>query len=210
MLKAVAMDMSKSYISAVTECLPSIDIVFDRFHIMQIVNKTLDKIRRKQQVEMTKAGYEVVKGNRFLLLSNYDELEEDKKKRVDSTLEANEPLLIMHTMKENLRFLWSKENDKKGRKFLVTWAIDAIEMAMDYESFTHSKVLRPLKKLAFTLLKHMNGILNYFKHRISNGRIEGTNNKIKTLKRQVYGFRDIEYFKLRLLHLHVQKRRLAG
>ncbi len=113
-------------------------------------------------------------------------------------------------MKENLRFLWSKKNYKKGRKFLVTWAIDAIELAMDYESFTDSTVLRPLKKLAFTLLKHMYGILNYFKHRISNGKIEGLNNKIKTMKRQVYGFRDIEYFKLRLLHLHVQKKRLAG
>ncbi len=69
----------------------------------------------------------------------------------------------MHTMKENLRFLWSKKNYKKGRKFLVTWAIDAIELAMDYESFTDSTVLRPLKKLGFIRLnvsfEHVNEVI---------------------------------------------------
>ena len=61
-----------------------------------------------------------------------------------------------------------------------------------------------------SLARHMSGILNFFDHRISNGKIEGINNKIKTLKRQAYGYRDKEYFRLRLLHLHAQKYHLAG
>jgi len=59
-------------------------------------------------------------------------------------------------------------------------------------------------------MAHMKGILNYFDYRITNGKMEGINNKIKTLKRQAYGFRDKAYFRLRLLHLHAQKIRLAG
>ena len=68
----------------------------------------------------------------------------------------------------------------------------------------------PLKKLAFSLLAHAKGILNYFRYRITNGKMEGINNKIKTLKRQAYGYRDKDYFRLRLLHLHVQKVRVSG
>ncbi|MGZ3732481.1 MAG: transposase, partial [Parachlamydiaceae bacterium] len=68
----------------------------------------------------------------------------------------------------------------------------------------------PLIKVGRTLLGHAKGLLNYFKHRISNGKIEGINNKIKTMSRQAYGFPDMEYFQLRLLHLHEQKHSLTG
>jgi len=70
--------------------------------------------------------------------------------------------------------------------------------------------IRPLIKVAQTLLSRKSTLLNYFDHFISSGKIEGIINKIKTLKRQVYGFRDIEYFKLRLYHLHAQKYSLSG
>ena len=62
--------------------------------------------------------------------------------------------------------------------------------------------IKPLEKVMWTLHRHKKGILNYFKHNITNALAEGINNKIKTMKRQAYGFRDIEYFKLRLYHLH--------
>lgn len=65
-------------------------------------------------------------------------------------------------------------------------------------------------KVGRTILRCAEGLLNYFKHRISNGKIEGINNKIKTMARQAFGFRDMEYFKLRLLHLHEQTHSLTG
>jgi len=98
----------------------------------------------------------------------------------------------------------------KARKFLATWITDAIEAAQDYEARTQSKALHPLRRLAVSLASHMKGILNYFDHCITNGKIEGINNKVKTLKRQTYGFRDMVYFRLRLYHLHAQKSRLVG
>jgi len=204
------MDMSRPYRSAVEEFLPEVKIVFDRFHIMQLINRTVDKVRKKQQVLLDKKGYQTLKGRRFLIMKNYDNLDDKQRKRLDHTLEANEPLMIVHTMKEQLRLLWSETSYKKGRKFLTTWIVDAIETACDYELKTGSKVLKPLRNLALSIARHIKGILNYFKYRITNGKIEGINNKIKTLKRQAYGFRDMNYFTLRLFHLHEQKNRLAG
>ena len=67
-----------------------------------------------------------------------------------------------------------------------------------------------LAKVARTLMAYRTGLLTYFDHRITNGPVEGLVNKIKTLEQQAYGYRDMEYFKLRLYHLHCQRYSLAG
>ena len=105
----------------------------------------------------------------------------------------------MHSMKEQLRLLWSQGNRKNAVTFLNQWCLDAMMSG-----------IRPLIKVSLTLVKHREGILNYFPHRITSGSVEGTINKIKTLKRQAYGFRDMGYFKLRLYHLHCQGYSLTG
>lgn len=202
--------MSRSYYGAVKKTLPEIDIVFDRFHLMQLVNKSVDKVRKAIQNNLNPKEYKLFKGNRFLLLYNYENLDPKKKDRLDILLKVNEPLMIMHTMKEQLRLLWCKKNRKKAQKFLGTWIMDALDLSFKYQCNHKNKILEPLRKLALSLLSHFQGILNYFNHRITNGKIEGVNNKIKTLKRQAYGYRDNDYFKLRLLHLHAQKVRIAG
>lgn len=74
----------------------------------------------------------------------------------------------------------------------------------------HCNIYSKLAKVARTLLGHFEGLLTYFKHRVTNAKTEGINNKIKTLKRQAYGYRDMEYFKLRLYHLHKQETSLVG
>jgi len=204
------MDMSKSYKSAFEEYLPEIDIVFDRFHLMQIVNKSVDNVRKNQQNVLDKEGIKTLKGGRFLPLWNYEKLDPLKQERLQSMLEANEPLFIMHSMKEQLRLLWTLSNKDEARAYLVDWILEAISVTNDHTPLYGKSVLSPLKRLAFTLMRHYRGILNYFKHFITNGRAEGINNKIKTLKRQAYGYRDMEYFKLRLHHLHKQKHQLVG
>ena len=70
--------------------------------------------------------------------------------------------------------------------------------------------IKQLASVGITLLKRQSGLLNYYPHRITNGPLEGLNNKIKTLKRQAYGFRDMEYFKLRLYDLHTSKYAFIG
>lgn len=192
------------------EYLPGIDIVFDRFHVMQLVNRVLDGVRKGQQKHLSKHGSKALKGNRFLIMSNYMDLDNIERRRVDQLLLANKPIMIMHTMKEQLRLLWNQKNRNQGAAFLLTWALDAYKACDDYELESGSKALEPLRRLTHSMINHSDGILNYFNHRVTSGKIEGINNKIKTLKRQAYGYRDMEYFQLRLLHLHAQKSRLSG
>jgi transposase len=70
--------------------------------------------------------------------------------------------------------------------------------------------LKHFLRLADTLQEHRSGLLSYFRHRISTGPLEGLNNKIKVLKRQAYGFRDMLYFKLRLYFIHESVPAVAG
>jgi transposase len=198
-LKAVAMDMSRSYSSAVTEHLPHVDIVFDRYHIMAQMNQAIETLRREQQRTLENEDQKALKGCRFLLLRNYESLSHDFQVKLDTLLNINKPLFVMHSMKEQLRFLWSQANRKRAMAFLKQWCFDALMSGV-----------KPLVKVALTLIKHRDGILNYFPHLITSGPVEGTVNKIKTLKRQAYGFRDMAYFKLRLYHLHCQGYSLTG
>ena len=85
----------------------------------------------------------------------------------------------MHTMKEQLRLVWSKPTRKKARKFLGTWIMDAIEAAYNYKDRTDSDVLMPLKKLAMSLMAHMKGILNYFDYKLPTGGWRGLIIKLK-------------------------------
>jgi len=209
-LRAVAMDMSLSYRQAFEEELPSVDIVFDKFHVMQLVNKAVDLVRKLQIASLDGEGKKTLKGGRFLPLWNYEDLDQESKVRLDKILEANKPLFIIHSMKEQLRMFWHMNNKEQAAKYLRKWITDAIEACHDYANVTGKRTLYPLRNLAFTLTRNFSGILNYFEHFITNGKAEGLNNKIKTLKRQAYGYRDMEYFKLRLYHLHVQKHLLAG
>lgn len=198
-LKAIAMDMSRPYSSAVTGHLPHVDIVFDRYHIMAIMNTAIETLRREQQRTLADSDKKYLKGCRFLLLSNYNSLDNNRQTKLNTLLEINKPLFVIHSMKEQLRLLWSQPNRHEALQFLNQWIFDALAVGP-----------KALIKVGLTLLKHRKGILNYFPHQITSGPIEGTVNKIKTLKRQAYGFRDMEYFKLRLYHLHCQGYSLTG
>jgi transposase len=198
-LKAIAMDMSKSYYPAALEFLPDVDVVFDHFHVTALMNKVLDEIRKDQQQKMNICDAKVLKGSRFLFLTNYDNLDPENQTRLGALLAVNKPLYIAHSLKEQFRLFWKKNTVEEAEHFLIRWGIDALATG-----------LKQLKRMVKTLHQYREGLLNYFKHRISNAGAEGINNKIKTMKRQAYGFRDIEYFKLRLYHLHESRYAFVG
>jgi transposase len=198
-LEAVAMDMSSAYFWAVREELPKVKVVFDRFHVVSLMNQAIDEFRRGHQLELDSLGQQTLKGSRFLLLRNYDSLEPDRRARLDALLKVNQPLFEIHSMKEQLRLFWELHNRKEAERFLAVWCRDAMNSG-----------IKALKRVGKTLGAYRTGLLNYFDHRITSGAVEGLINKIKTLKRQAYGFRDPEYFKLRLYHLHTQQYSLTG
>ena len=198
-LKAVAMDMSTSYTSAVRELLPDIPIVFDRYHVMALINRQIDALRREQQHRLDGQETKTLKGNRFLLLRNYHELPDDKKGRLDDLLAVNRPLFTIHAMKEQFRLFWSQGTADHAKSFLLNWCFDALTSG-----------IKQLCAVGSTILASMQGLLSYYPHKITNGPLEGLNNKIKTMKRQAYGFRDMQYFKLRLYNLHNSGYSFAG
>lgn len=198
-LKAIAMDMSRSYYPAAQEFLPHVDVVFDHFHVTALLNKALDEVRKEQQQNLNGVDAKALKGSRFLFLTNYDNLDLENQTRLGALLAVNEPLYLAHSLKEQFQLFWEKDSMEEAEHFLIRWGIDALATG-----------LKPLKKVVKTLHQYKTGLLNYFKHRISNAGAEGINNKIKTMKRQAYGFRDIEYFKLRLYHLHESRYAFVG
>ena len=132
-------------------------------------------------------------------MTNYENLDFEKQKRLDTLLSINEPLFLAYSLKEQFRLFWSKNTKDEAEEFFIQWGLDALMTD-----------LKPFKKLVKTMNQYREGLLNYFIHRITNSSAEGINNKIKTLKRQAYGFRDIKYFELRLYHLHKSRYSFVG
>lgn len=198
-LKAVSMDMSVSFSAAFKEYLPTVPVVFDRYHIMALMSRQIDSLRCEQQRTLDSEGKSVLKGSRFLLLRNFHSLSEKHHCRLGTLLDANQPLFTMHAMKEQLRLFWKQGTRDRAESFLKQWCFDALMSG-----------IKQLISVGATILRHWDGLLDYYPHKITNGPLEGLNNKIKTMKRQAYGFRDMEYFKLRLYDLHTTKYSFTG
>lgn len=201
-IQAVAMDMWPAFIEAVITNLPRAQIVFDRFHITKLVNDGLSELRRqlyRDEILLNKRP--VIKGIRWLLLKNSANLKEDKneKEQLQQALEINKPLAMAYYLKEELRLLWAQNSVEKAKDFLGKWVAKA-----------YASGIMVLKKIANTLLAHRSGIFAWFKYPISTGPLEGLNNKIKVLKRQAYGYRDNEFFKLKIYAIHQSKYALCG
>ena len=202
---AIAMDLSAAYALAVRAALPKVPIVFDRFHVVKLMNERLEELRRAHVRDTEQAQRKLVKGVRYLVLMNPQTLDrrEEKhpgsKERLRQALAVNEPLSKGYYLKEKLRLLWDEPSLECGERLLNEWCEEA-----------HASGVRELKRMAKTIASHRAGILAYFEHRISSGPLEGTNNKIKTLKRMAYGYRDDEFFKLKILALHESKYKLVG
>ena len=201
-IKAVAIDMSPAYISAVITHLPNAKIVFDHFHVIKLFNDKLSDLRRELYHEIKDIlQKQVLKGTRWLLLKNPENLDPDREepRRLKEALELNQPLATAYYMKEDLGQLWNQTNKQKAEAFLSGWIARA-----------RSSNILMLKRFANTLAAHKSGLLAYYDYPISTGPLEGTNNKIKTMQRQAYGFRDMDFFKLKIKALHQTKYALVG
>ena len=201
-IEAVAMDMSAAYRQAVSTHLVGAKIVFDRFHIVKLFNEKLSELRRALHREATDVMHkEVLKGTRWLLLKNPENLDEEKdeKRRLEEALSLNKPLATAYYMKEDLRRFW----EQPGKRFATTFLDGWIRRATASE-------IKVLQQMAKTLAAHRSGLLAYYDVMITSGPMEGTNHKIKTMKRQAYGFRDVEFFKLKILAIHESKYALVG
>jgi len=201
-IEAVATDMSRAYIEAVEAHLPHATLVFDRFHVIKLYHEKLSDLRRALYHQLADTMEKsVLKGIRWLLLKRPENLDptRNEPQRLAEALRLNEPLATAYYLKEELGQIWEQENREEAEALLMDWILDA-----------ESTGIRMLIKFARTLRIHALGILAYYDYPISTGPLEGTNNKIKTMKRQAYGFRDTEFLKLKILGIHETKYALVG
>jgi transposase len=201
-VEAVATDMSVAYIEAVRDHLGDAVHVFDHFHVIKLFNEKLSDFRRELHREATDQLHkEVLKGTRWLLLKNPENLDPKRKERerLEEALRMNQPLATVYYLKEDLRQIWEQPDKETAARVLEDWIRRA-----------EASCIKMLQKFAATVAMYRTGILAYYDYRISTGPLEGTNNKIKTMQRQAYGFRDQEFFKLKILAIHEAKYALVG
>ena len=193
-VQSVAVDMSPAYTRAVRENLPHATLVYDHFHVIKLYNEKLSGLRRELYRTTEDADMkELLKGTRWLLLKNRGNLDatRNERERLETALNANRPLMAAYYLKEELHRIWEQPDGAAAKRVFDSWlaAAEASGVPM-------------LKKFAKTLSEHREGILNYYKSRITTAALEGTNTKIRVLQRRAYGYRDMDYLKLRILALH--------
>ena len=182
----ICIDMRSSFRAAIEEALPNVNIVADRFHVVQLAGRAVEQVR---QVVLHASG------NRALvkraLLKPQEQLTAEERQKLTQLWHdtTNYPSLkIAYLVKEKIRDLYRSRNRASAeRKFTLILAyLDEVES-------------RPLKVLRRTLLAWQDQILNYFDHRTTNGFTEGCHTKIKMLKRQSYGFTNRERYATKIL-----------
>jgi len=201
-IRAVATDMGKAYIRAIRDNLPGVVHVFDHFHVIKLFNDKLSALRRELYNQASSDRHrKILKGTRWLLLKNPENLDEDRheRQRLERALALNLPLTTAYYLKDDLRQIWSQPNKRTARRVLRDWLARA-----------RASGIRILLQFADTVEEHEEGILAYHDYPISTGPLEGTNTKIQAMKRQAYGFRDREFYKLKILGIHETNHALVG
>lgn len=176
-LEEVSVDMWGGFPKVVEEVFPNAEIVFDRFHVMKLVNEELNKIRKQAKI--------TAKGSKFILLKNGENLNESEQTKLEDILSHSKRLRSAYEWKEEFREIYETSTTvEEGKIRLQQWLCKA--QAVYCDAIT-------------TIRNHLEGICNYFIHRTTSGVMEGINNRIKLIKRQAYGFVNFENFRARLL-----------
>lgn len=183
---AVAMDMWQPYINSVKAHLPNPEdrIVFDRFHIMGYLGKAVDTVRKREHKALRAVGDDTLTKTKYLWLYSAENLPERHHERFEALRDADLKTARAWAIKEDLRWLWDYVRRGWAERHWKRW----------YFWATHSR-LAPVIAAAKTIHRHLQGVLNFFAHRITNAVSEGLNSKIGTIKKRAYGFRNRDHFK---------------
>jgi transposase len=176
-IHTVCSDMAAAYGDAIRMHLPAATHVVDRFHVSQHLSRALDEVRRQTWRQLVGRARVEWKHTRFLWLRNPENLRRSERTRLSSLLKLNSPIVRAYLLKEDLRRFWAYRATAWAEAHLTQWLWRA----------AHSR-LEPIKKVARTLRLHRAGILAWTRLRVSNGALEGMNNKVKVISHRAYGF----------------------
>jgi len=185
-IEGIAMDMWDPYVGSVLEHVPDgrEKIVFDRYHIMKHMNDAVDSVRKGEHKELLKDGDESLKRTKYLWLYAGENLPERHRERFEALKAQDLRTGRAWAIKENLRELWNSPTRE--------WAV---EHWMNWYSWARRSRLRPIEDKARMLAAHIDNILTYFTHCITNALTEAVNSTIQKLKKMAYGYRNRENFK---------------
>jgi len=191
-LKFVCSDMWKAYLKVIAKKASGAVHVLDRFHVMQKMNKAIDEVRASEARQMKADGYEeILKHSRWCLLKRPENLTDKQTVKLSELLKYNLRSVRAHLLREDFQRFWEYVSPGWAAKFLDQWC-----------TRTMRSKIEPMKKVAGTLRRHRQLILNWFeaKGAISAGIVEGFNNKVKLTTRKSYGFRTYEAVEMALYH----------
>jgi len=190
-LKAAAIDMNAEYELEIRAQCPNAEVVFDLFHVVaKFGREVIDRVRvdEANRLRHDKSARRVVKGSRWLLLRNAENVTRPQDKvRLKELLKANKKLMTVYVLKDDLKHLWDFKYPKAAERFWKQWYSRAIRSRIE-----------PLKRFARKLKDYLPGIISHCRFPLHTSLIEGINNKIKVIKRMAYGFRDDKYFFLKI------------
>ena len=194
-IETVALDGARTYISSTTEYAVNALIVLDRFHATQKASKAVDQVRRDELSKARKNGDEELIEltnckQRFILLKNKVNLSDTQSATLQRLCEINQPIYRAMLLKESFIGVYDLKDEDEAVGYIYKWIDEALDSG-----------LPAFIEIGWGMVDKIGYVLNWFRCKKSSAISEGFNNKIKRLKRMAYGYKDIEYFKLKI-HQH--------
>jgi transposase len=187
-VEAVSIDMWEPYLSTTAQQAPQAQIVHDKFHVAKHLNEAVDQVRRAENRQLHSEGSALLSGTKYVWLKNPENWHEADRLMFQALRSSGCKVARAWQIKELFREFWSCFNPTEAESFFDRWYSWAIRCR-----------LAPVKDVARMLKAHLENLLTYFTHAISNAMTEGFNSKIQSLKHAARGFRTFANFRIRIL-----------
>src|SRR2546421_8592239 len=193
-IAAVGLDRSGAYRAAVEARLPEADIVLDKFHLISNLGEVIDKVRRRTQAQTDAEGRALLKGQRYNLLRNPENLSTDGRRELKLLLAANRDLSMVYLLKDAFKAVWTYTYRRSADKCLSNWIAMALESGVG-----------ELARFARGLTEAKEQILNFCKHRITSARIEAFNTIVSRVIHKACGVANLDFLFLKLRQESLQR-----
>ena len=188
-LRVVTMDMWQGYIGSVQAHAPLAEIVFDRFHIERYLTQAVEEVRRQEFFRRGGIYRDAVRGKKWLLLTKFRRLRRRKRLELNALLSMNHRLFKAWLLKEQFEHAWTYTTEQGMRDFLVRW-----RRLLNWSRLT--------SLIAFydMLMRHIDGVISWARHRLTNAALEGNNSRVRAISQRAHGYRNPNNLMLVLYH----------
>jgi len=187
-VEAVAVDMWEPFIQTIQTQVPEADIVHDKFHVSKYLGEAVDKVRRQEHKELLAEGDETLKGTRQLWLYNPQNFSPAQAEEFSALKDLHLKVARAWAAKELFSKFWEYQEEGWARRFFKDWF-----------GWVSRSRLKPVVEVAQMLKRHLENLLTYLRHHITNAVTEGLNSKIQSLKSAARGFRNFHNYRIRIL-----------